>query len=111
MEIAQRVEGDITIFLPDGHVDSLAADEMDQTFQAAVAGGSHKIVVDMSKVQYITSSGLRALSAVLVRCRKEGGDMKIAALNERVTRVFKMVGFELLMSLHETADAAIADFS
>ena len=37
--------------------------------------------------------------------------MKLAGLNERVTRVFKIVGFDLLMSVHGTSDAAIADFS
>ena len=111
MEITQRVEGDITVFLPDGRIDTLAADEMDQALQAAVAGGSHKIVVDMSGVDYISSAGLRSLAAVLVRCRDEGGDMKLAALNERVTRVFNIIGFDLLMSLHGTSDAAIADFS
>ncbi len=111
MEITQRVEGDITVFLPEGRVDTIAADEMDRTLQAAVARGIHKIVVDMSKVEYINSSGLRALAAVLVRCRDEGGDMKLAALNERVARVFNIIGFDLLMSLHATSDAAIADFS
>ncbi len=111
MEITQRVEGDVTVFLPEGRMDTLGADEMDQALQAAVAGGSHKIVVDMSKVDYISSAGLRSLAAVLVRCRDEGGDMKLAALNERVTRVFNIIGFDLLMSLHGTSDAAIADFS
>ena len=111
MKITQRVEGDVTVFLPEGRIDTLAADEMDQALQAAVAGGSHKIVVDMSGVDYISSAGLRSLAAVLVKSRAEGGDMKIAALNERVTRVFNIIGFDLLMSLHETSDAAIADFS
>ncbi len=111
MEITQRVEGDVTVYQPDGRIDTLAADEMNQTLQAALAGGSHKIVVDMSKVDYINSSGLRSLAAVLVSCRDEGGDMKLAALNERVTRVFEIIGFDLLMSLHGTSDAAIADFS
>ena len=111
MEITQRVEGDITVFLPDGRIDTLAADEMDQALQAAVAGGNHKIVVDMSEVDYISSAGLRSLAAVLVKCRDEGGDMKLAALNERVTRVFNIIGFDLLMSVHGTSDAAIADFS
>ena len=111
MEITQRVEGDITVFLPDGRIDTLAADEIDQTLQAAVTGGSHKIVVDMSKVEYISSAGLRSLAAVLVRSRAEGGDMKIAALNKRVSRVFSIIGFDLLMSVHDTPEAAIADFS
>ena len=111
MEITQRDEGDITVFLPDGRIDTLAADEMDQTLQAAVAGGGHKIVVDMSKVEYISSAGLRSLAAVLVRCRDEGGDMKLAALNARVTRVFNIIGFDLLMSVHDTPEAAVAEFS
>ena len=111
MEITQRVEGDVTVFLPDGRIDTLAADEMDQALQAVVTGGSHKIVVDMSKVEYISSAGLRSLAAVLVKSRAEGGDMKLAALNERVTRVFNIIGFDLLMSLHDTPEAAIADFS
>ena len=111
MEITKRVEGDITVFLPDGRIDTLAADEMDQTMQAAMAGGNHKIVVDMSGVDYISSAGLRSLAAVLVKSRAEGGDMKLAALNERVTRVFNIIGFDLLMSVHGTSDAAVADFS
>ncbi len=111
MEITQRVEGDVTVFLPDGRIDTLAADEMDQALQAVVTGGSHKIVVDMSGVDYISSAGLRSLAAVLVKSRAEGGDMKLAALNARVTRVFNIIGFDVLMSVHETPEAAIADFS
>jgi anti-anti-sigma factor len=111
MEITQRVEGDVTVVLPDGRIDTQAAEQMDQALQAAVAGGGHKIVVDMSKVEYISSAGLRSLAAVLVRCRDEGGDMKLAALNERVTRVFKIIGFDLLMSVADTPEAAIAEFS
>ena len=111
MKITQRVEGDVTVFLPEGRIDTLAADEMDQALQAAAAGGSHKIVVDMSEVDYISSAGLRSLAAVLVKSRAEGGDMKLAALNERVTRVFNIIGFDLLMSVHDTPEAAIADFS
>jgi len=111
MEITQRVEGDVTVVRPEGRIDTLAAEQMDQVLQAIVAGGSYKIVVDMSEVEYISSAGLRSLAAVLVRCKDEGGDMKLAALNERVTRVFKIIGFDLLMSVTDTPEAAIAEFS
>jgi anti-anti-sigma factor len=111
MEITQRVEGDVTVVQPDGRIDTLAAEQLDEVLQGIVAGGSDKIVVDMSKVEYISSAGLRSLAAILVKCRDEGGDMKLAALNERVTRVFKIIGFDLLMSVADTPEAAVAEFS
>ena len=111
MQISQRVEGDVTVFVPEGRIDTQAADDLDQALQAAVSEGRNKVVVDMARVQYISSAGLRALAAVLVRSRADGGDMKLAALTERVTRVFNIIGFDVLMSLHDTPEAAIADFT
>ena len=111
MEITQRVEGDVTVFLPEGRVDTQAATEMDQALQAAMSAGNPNMVVDMSGVDYISSAGLRALAAAQVRSKAEGGDMKLAALNTRVTRVFRIIGFDLLMSIHDTPEAAIAEFS
>ncbi len=111
MNITQRVEGDVTVFLPEGRIDTQAASDMDQALQSAVSASKHNIVVDMSGVDYISSAGLRALAAVQVRSKAEGGDMKLAALNERVTRVFNIIGFDLLMSIHETPEAAVAEFS
>ncbi len=111
MNITQRVEGDVTVFLPEGRVDTQAATEMDQALQAAMSAGNPNMVVDMSRVDYISSAGLRALAAAQVRSKAEGGDMKLAALNARVTRVFRIIGFDLLMSIHDTPEAAIAEFS
>ena len=111
MRIEQRVEGDVTIFLPEGRIDTQAATELDDTLQAAVSGGNHNLVVDMAGVDYISSAGLRTLAAVLVRSREEGGDLKLCGLNERVSRVFNIVGFDVLMSIHETSAAAVADFA
>ena len=92
-------------------LDTQAAADVDRALQAAVSQGKHKMVVDMSEVPYISSAGLRVLAAVLVRNREEGGDLKLAALNERVMRVFRIIGFDILMSIHDTPEAAIADYS
>ncbi len=111
MKITQRVEGDVTVFVPEGRIDTQAATDMDQALQAAVSEGRHNVVVDMAEVEYISSAGLRILAAVLVKSRAEGGDMKLAALNARVTRVFRIIGFDVLMSVHDTPEAAIAEFA
>ena len=111
MRITQRWEGDVTVFMPDGRIDSEAAAYMDETLQAALSAGKHNMVVDMSGVDYISSAGFRSLAAALVKSREEGGDLKLAALNPRVTRVFAMIGFDVLVSIHDTPEAAIAEFS
>ena len=111
MEITQRVEGDVTVVLPIGRIDTLAATELDQALQGSLSENTYNIVVDLSGVEYISSAGLRVLAAVQVKSKAEGGDMKLSGLNERVSRVFNIIGFDLLMSIHDTADAAIANFS
>ena len=111
MRMAQRVEGDVTVFLPEGRIDTQAAADLDKALLAAVSAGKHNLVVDMAGVDYISSAGLRALAAVLVKSRAEGGDLKLSGLNARVTRVFRIIGFDVLMSIHDTPEAAIADFS
>ena len=51
------------------------------------------------------------LAGVLVRNREESGDLKLAALNERVTRVFRIIGFDQFFSIHDPRRAAVADFA
>ena len=111
MQITQRVEGDVTVFLPEGRIDTQAAADMDQALQSAVSEGKHKMVVDMSGVEFIVSAGLRVLATVQVGSGAEGGDMKVASLNARMTRVFSIIGADIFMSIHDTPEAAIADFS
>ncbi len=50
MNITQRIEGDVTVFLPEGRIDTQAAADMDEALQSAVSAGRHNMVVDMSGV-------------------------------------------------------------
>ena len=51
------------------------------------------------------------LAGVLVRNKEEGGDLKLAALNEIVTRVFRIIWFDQFFSIHDTREATVADFA
>ncbi len=73
MEITQRIDGTVAVVQPDGRIDTEAAEQLDQVLQATVTAGHSRIVVDMSKVEYISSAGLRSLAAVLVKCRSSAG--------------------------------------
>jgi anti-sigma B factor antagonist len=110
MNIIERDQNGISVFELDGRVDTQGALEMDLALQAAVAGGKHKMVLDMAKVAYISSAGLRTLADVLTQNRENGGDLKLVALNRKVLRVLRIIGFDKFFSLYDTLEAAVADF-
>jgi anti-anti-sigma factor len=110
MNITQRDENGVTVFVLKGRVDTQGAEEMDQALQAAVAGGQHKMVLDMGQVSYISSAGLRTLADIVTQNREAGGDLKLVALNRKVLRVLRIIGFDRFFSIHDTTEEALAGF-
>jgi anti-anti-sigma factor len=110
MNINERAQNGVTVFEMDGRVDSQGALEMDAALQAAVTEGKHKMVLDMAEVTYISSAGLRTLADVVTRNREAGGDLKLVAVNRKVLRVLRIIGFDQFFALHDTVEAAVADF-
>ena len=110
MNIIERDQNGVTVFELDGRVDTQGALDMDLALQAAVSGGKYKMVLDMAQVDYISSAGLRTLADVLTRNRESGGDLKLVALNRKVLRVLRIIGFDKFFSLYDTLEAAVADF-
>jgi anti-sigma B factor antagonist len=111
MEITESKAGTAHVLSLSGRLDATTSSQLEKVVVERLQSGENRLLFDLSNLQYISSAGLRSLAAVLVKCRDEGGDMKLAALNERVTRVFKIIGFDLLMSVTDTPETAISEFS
>jgi anti-sigma B factor antagonist len=110
MNISQREENGITTVVLQGRVDSTGAAELDEALQKAAAQGKYKIVLDMSEVHYINSAGLRTLADILTRNRSHDGDLRLVALNPKVERVFKIIGFDKFFETYDTVQAAVSSF-
>ena len=66
------------------------------------------MILDLSEVAYISSSGLRALLRARRQAQTGGGDVVLCAMNERVTEVFEMIGFTSLFRIFATSAEAAA---
>ncbi len=110
MNITERSENDIVLFTLRGRIDTQGAVDLDLTLQAAVAEGKYKMVLDMAEVRYISSAGLRTLADVLTKNREAGGDLKLVALDRKVLRVFRIIGFDKFFSIYDTLETAMSDF-
>jgi anti-sigma B factor antagonist len=110
MDIVERTENGVRVFVLKGRIDTQGAAEMDRVLRAVASEGQHQMVLDMAEVRYINSSGLRTLADMITRNREAGGDLKLVALSGKVWRVFRIIGFDKFFSIYDTAEAAIADF-
>ena len=63
-------EGDRTVLTVRGELDAYSAPTLDEAFDQALADGATRLVLDLSEVGFIDSSGLRSM----IRARKHVGD-------------------------------------
>ena len=64
------------------------------------------LVVDLTAVPFIDSSGLAALVSGLKATRQAGGTLKLAGLNEQARTVFRLTRLERVFELYPDAAAA-----
>lgn len=79
-----------------GRLDTAAAQVTD--ISEFLANADKKIVFDCSKLEFISSAGLRLLLALYKECRAKGGSITMKSVCPSVMRVFKVSAFTNLFS-------------
>lgn len=110
MQISETADKGVHIFTLEGRIDTPSATKLDDVLQNAATSGKNKMILDMSEVKYISSSGLRTLADVLTKNQDAGGDLKLVGLNKKVLRVFQIIGFDNFFSMYDDVKTAIAAY-
>ena len=90
LEIASGRLGSACLVTLTGEVDVYTAPELRKRLIEAVDTGSGSLVVDMSAVDFIDSSGLGVLVSILKRVSEQGQTMTIVSDREIVLKVFNI---------------------
>lgn len=69
------------------------------------------MLVDMSKVEYISSGGLRSFLLALKEMKKRNGAMVLCCLSPSVSKVFKLSGFNTIFEIMPGRGEALAKLS
>ena len=90
-----------------GYLDAHTASDLEATMQEQINGGCHRLVIDFTELEYISSAGLGVFMVFIESVRKEGGDIKLAAMKERVFSVFDLLGFPVLFEIFKEVQEAV----
>jgi len=69
--------------------------------------GVRNVIVDLTNVDFLDSSGLGSLIALLKRISDRGGDMKIVGLQKKVRMIFEITRAYKIFDIFDNTDEAI----
>ena len=77
---------------PEGRLDSVSSPEFEQRLEPEMNGVA-EVIIDLEKVDYVSSGGLRVLLGTQQEMDDRGGTMKVIHVNPQIMKIFDMVGF------------------
>lgn len=100
MQIATTPGSDRYLITVTGEVDLATSPELDTAIIAAIDAAAASVVIDLSDVSFMDSSGLGVIVRALKRCREAENDLDLVITNERVLKVFGITGLDQVIPIH-----------
>ena len=95
-EISAELNGDVNVIKLVGRLDAKTARDAEAAF-AEATNDTANVVLDMSKLDYIASAGLRALKRLRSDTRAKQGSLICRGVQDNVMDVFEMTGFAAML--------------
>lgn len=107
MEVSTRQIGEALVIQPmEPRLDAAVAISFKEAVRNATQSDGAPVILDMSRVEFLDSSGLGAVVAVM---KMLGGDrpLELAGLTPAVAKVFRLTRMDSVFTLHDTAPTAL----
>jgi len=106
MNLTSDKENDYYIIGIDGDLDASSCINLDQTISEAVSKGEKKIIIDCSRLNYISSAGLGVFMSYLQDFETNKIKLALYNLSEKVKGVFQILGLDQLIKIVNTKEEA-----
>lgn len=108
LSMATRTVGDHTVLVVGGEVDVYTAPRLRERLVEVVEQGARHVVIDLSRVEFLDSTGLGVLVGARRRLLPSGGTVRLVCSQERLLKIFRITALDSVFSLFDTVEAATA---
>jgi anti-sigma B factor antagonist len=105
--IHKSTEQGLSVLALEGYLDAHTAPQFEKAVETEFQAGHLQLVVECSKLTYISSAGLGVFMSFIEEIRAAGGDIKICSLAPKVFQVFDILGFSALFDIVPDLPAAV----
>jgi anti-anti-sigma factor len=111
MEFYYRdTDRDVLILRADGGIDSHNAQEFLSQLQRLIESGARKLLVDCSRLGYISSFGITTLIRLHKRMAERGGHVKLAAVQSPLFRLLEITRLNQVFHTYPSVEEALKAF-
>jgi anti-anti-sigma factor len=105
---AHTLPNGVRVVSPNGRLDSLHGRQLEMALNAQIDAGFTRVLVAFEAVNYISSTGLKALLMAMRRLQERNGQIALYGMSARVREVFEISGFDAVFPIAASADEALA---
>ena len=97
LKISMSKEGGKYVFSLDGRLDTNTSPELEAKINEVI-GGADKLIIDLGKLEYVSSAGLRVLLGA-AQVMEDKGEMSVCNVTEAVREIFDLTGFNRVFKI------------
>ncbi|MEG1545558.1 MAG: STAS domain-containing protein, partial [Tannerellaceae bacterium] len=86
---------------PQGRLDTGTKSEFEKAIEPILLAGETNVTVDLSDLEYISSSGLRLLLILQKNAMQKKGTLNICNIKKGIMEVFNMTGFTAILHIQQ----------
>ncbi len=105
MTINERSVGESLVLQPEGDIDLSRSPQLQARLAEALGRKPARIVVDLSKVPYMDSSGVATLVQGLQHCQRAGCELVIGSLHPKVRSIFEIAKLTEIFAIVDDIEA------
>lgn len=110
MELSDEKLAQCRIIGITGRLDTTTYGQLEQLLAACFDSGDHRLLADCTRMDYISSSGLRVLLVGLKKAHAQNGRFVLCGLRPNIREVFEISGFTGIFEIFGSKEEAIKTF-
>lgn len=105
--VTSRANGDRTIVEVTGEIDVYTAPALREELSSLIDAENTDLVVDLTQVSFMDSTGLGVLVGALKKVRTLGGDLQLIISQEKILKVFRITALTQVFTIHATLEESL----
>ncbi len=109
IDVTAARDGHIQLFALGGSLDIATSPTLRAALMEAADRDKHEIVVDLTHLEFLDSTGLGALIGAHKRAAEHGGSVRLVAQEGQILRLLRITGLLDVFAVYPSIDAALSD--